>query len=330
MLVAMTRFLKRLLTSACFLPLFWGHAAAPQLSEKLSGVERIVVLGDSITQDGNWVADVDCWLLSQGLKLEIINLGLGSETASDVSDAENSGHTQKYGFPRPAISERLQRALVATHPDLVLACYGMNDSDLLPEGEAGLLRFSQAITHLREACLNAGVKNVVLVGPTVRECKAGEWDKNIKNKNLEDYTRWLVGQRAKGWITVDTHTHLRSALEERRKQQPEFMFTKDGVHPQREGHWLIAKAVLEQWLGADLGNKAQAEELFSKDGVMVRKLVWERQRLRFDAWMTAIGHQRPGVAGGPKAKAGLSIKEAELKAQELGAKIAACCGAPKN
>jgi hypothetical protein len=40
-------------------------------------------------------------------------------------------------------------------------------------------------------------------------------------------------------------------------------------------------------------------------------------RLLFDAWMTKIGHTRPGVAGGPGAKPVLPLAEANAKAVEM-------------
>ncbi len=49
----------------------------------------------------------------------------------------------------------------------------------------------------------------------------------------------------------------------------------------------------------------------------IRKLVHERMVLLFDAWMTQIGHKRPGVAGGPGAKPGLPLAQADAKAAEL-------------
>src|SRR5271170_6985242 len=43
----------------------------------LSGVHRIVFLGDSITQAGDYVTDCECWLLAHGFEIEVLNLGLG-------------------------------------------------------------------------------------------------------------------------------------------------------------------------------------------------------------------------------------------------------------
>lgn len=299
---------------------FAGGVSAAEESS-LQGLKRVVVLGDSITQDGNYVADVECWLLAQGIDLEVIDLGLGSETVSDLTPAENAGHLKSSGFVRPAISERLDRALAATKPDVVVACYGMNDGGALPANEQGTARYAEAITRLRDTCLKSGVKRVILVTPPVRECKADQWATNTHDQNLTNYTVWLNGQRAKGWEVVDIHTPMRAALDDARKVTPDFRFSKDNVHPGREGHWVMAQALLGQWLGAKVDGVAKAEDLFPAKGAEIRKLIRERQGVLFNAYMTAIGHQRPGVAGGPKAKPGLPIPEAKAKAAALTAAI---------
>ena len=50
-------------------------------------------------------------------------------------------------------------------------------------------------------------------------------------------------------------------------------------------------------------------------GPELLKLVAERQRLLKDAWLTTIGHKRPGM------NAGLPLDEAERRAGELNAEI---------
>jgi lysophospholipase L1-like esterase len=114
-------------------------------SGQLRDIRRIVFLGDSITQSANYVTDFECWLLSQGIQIEVITVGLGSETATDLTPEENEGHLKAHGFGRPFISQRLDRILTATRPDLIFACYGMNDSGALPPNEVGLARFASSI-----------------------------------------------------------------------------------------------------------------------------------------------------------------------------------------
>jgi len=50
-----------------------------------------------------------------------------------------------------------------------------------------------------------------------------------------------------------------------RSQNPSFKFSEDGVHPNREGHWLLARQILEQALGASIAPATNAEGFF-KDG----------------------------------------------------------------
>ena len=297
-----------------------GAAVPPPAAEILRGVHRIVFLGDSITQGGDYVTDVECWLLAHGVQVEVLNLGLGSETASDLTPEENAGHLKAHGFGRPFVSERLTRALAATKPDLLFACYGMNDGGSLPPDESGTKRFAAAVTHLRDAALKAGVKRVVICTPPVQDAK-GNAQKKFHDENLTRYTTWLLTKRADGWDVVDIHTPMRQALDAGRAKDPAFQFAKDGVHPGREGHWLMAREILTQAFGAKLDDVAAAENLFLTHGAEIRKLVHERMVLWFNSWMTQIGHKRPGVAGAPGAKPGLPPAEAKAKAADLAQQI---------
>jgi len=286
----------------------------------LRGVHRIVFLGDSITQAGDYIVDCECWLLAHGFEVEILNLGLGSETATDLTPEENAGHLHAFGFGRPFVSERLGRALAATKPDLLFACYGMNDGGHLPPDATGTRRFAKAMTKLRDVATKAGVKRVVICTPPVFDDK-GDATQKIHDDNLARYTAWLLSKRAAGWDVVDIHTPMRQALDEGRAKNPAFAFAGDGVHPGREGHWLMAREILQQFFGAKLDGVARAEDLFPAHGNEIRNLVHERMVVRFDAWMTRIGHQRPGVTGGPGVKPGPSIIEADAKAADIAKRI---------
>lgn len=264
----------------------------------LLGAGKVVFLGDSITQAGDYIVDVQCWLFAHGIVNHFINLGLGSETATDLKPAENAGHVQAYQFARPAIRERLGRALSLTRPDLLFVCYGMNDAGALPADDSGMKRFTDAITSLRETALQSGVRKVVVCTPPVHDDK-GDASKAFHDSNLARYTSWLLSKRNEGWDVVDFHTPMRMALDKGRAADPAFALAADGTHPGREGHWIMAKQLLKEYFGAEAIAATSAENLFSSRGGEIRSLVRELTDLRFNHWMARIGHNRPGVTGGP-------------------------------
>src|ERR1700733_7090849 len=204
--------------------------AQVRAASALQGVHRIVFLGDSITQAGDYVTDCECWLLAHGFHVEILNLGLASETVSDLTPEENAPHLKAFGFGRPFLSQRLDRALAVSKPDLLFACYGMNDGGSLPPDASGTQRFADAIMRLRDAAAKAGVKRVVICTPPVQDAK-GDAKQQFHDENLSRYTTWLLSKRADGWDVVDIHPPMRRALDEGRAKNPAFQFAADGVHP---------------------------------------------------------------------------------------------------
>ena len=100
----------------------------------LAGVRRVVFLGDSITYAGGYIAYLEAFLRLDDPKLrcEFLDLGLPSETVSGLTEPGHAGGQ----FPRPDLHERLDRVLAQTKPDLIVACYGMNDGIYHPFSEA--------------------------------------------------------------------------------------------------------------------------------------------------------------------------------------------------
>ena len=276
--------------------------------EVLPGAKRVLVLGDSITYDGRYVAWVEAVLLADqpARKLEIINCGLPSETVSGLSEEGHAGGQ----FPRPCLFERLDRVLRGVKPDTVIACYGMNDGIYKPYEAERARKYQDGMTELRRKVLALPARFIAVTPPIYDPHGPDAVD---YNGVLDKYSAWLVDQRKSGWQVIDLHGPMAAALTERRKQDPNFTFASDKVHPNDEGHWVMAKALLAG-LGVETVKSAdtpQAALTKLKDPSAFLKLVQQRSKLLRDAWLTSTKHTRPGIA------AGVPMDQARAKAAEL-------------
>lgn len=281
-----------------------AFARGPKLFSKK--IHRIVFIGNSITYEGQYITDIEAYLVAHYPKrrFEFINVGLPSETVSGLSEPNHANGR----FPRPDLRERLERVLAQTKPDFVFASYGMNDGIYLPLEQERFRRFREGITWLHNRIAQLGVPIVHLTPPVYDEL-------NGKNAGyaavLDVYSEWLVSQRAQQkWEVVDVHFPMKRYLEQHRQLQPDFALAKDGVHPGDLGHWLMAREVLMYLGEKGLENTedVRATLAYHPNGESILKLVAERQQLMKDAWLTSTGHQRPEM------KVGLPMEEARKKA----------------
>src|ERR1043165_8451750 len=131
------------LTSALTFPL------SAQDAESLAG-RRVIFLGDSNTQAGGYINFTTYYLekLHPRKDFDIIGLGLASETLSGLSEEGHAGGK----FPRPCLFERLGRVLEKAKPEVVFACYGMNDGIYLPQNKDRFTAFQKGVTTLIKQC----------------------------------------------------------------------------------------------------------------------------------------------------------------------------------
>ena len=283
-----------------------GATNATKNLDLLAG-KRVMILGDSITQDGTYVSYLEYFLTKShpDKSFDIINVGLASETASGLSEQGHAGGA----FPRPCIHERLQRALDAVKPQIVVACYGMNDGIYQAYSAANMQAFVDGISKLAATCKAAGAQ-VILVTPPIFE--GGDYD-----QVLGKFAEWEVTHPPKGVVAVaDLHTAMNAARAERQKADPEYRFTGDNVHPGPLGHIVMAQAIL-QGLGIAMprGTAEELQETARADGLF--NLVCQHRSNRSNGWLNYIGYTRERTVT-PKTG---SIEAVETAAREIQAKI---------
>src|SRR5262245_40887406 len=193
------------LSSALTVPL------AAQDAESLAG-KRVVFLGDSNTQAGGYVAFVTYYLerLHPAKDFDIIGLGLASETLSGLSEDGHAGGK----FPRPCLFERLGRLLDKAKPEIVFACYGMNDGIYQPLDDGRFRAFKHGVTKLIEQCTKAGVKEVYLITPPIYDF-VPKGDEFNYDAVLTTYAKWEAELKISRVRVIDLHTAMRKARDAR-------------------------------------------------------------------------------------------------------------------
>jgi lysophospholipase L1-like esterase len=294
---------------------FLGLAATSNAQPFSVGTKKVLFLGNSITYSGQYITDIEayCAINYPGQKIEFINMGLPSETVAGLSEPGHAGGK----FPRPDLHERLDRVMALVKPDLVFACYGMNDGLYMPFDEGRFAKYKEGINWLHDKYVKAGIRIIHVTPPIYDELRGGSKGYAAV---LDRYSDWLLAQRSAGWEVADLHYPMKKYLEAHRKVDAAFniagfYLAADGVHPAEVGHWIMAKALLlymgekQVVSGADVLaviKHPKKEELF--------KLIAQKQSVMKDAWLTAAGHKRP-------MKAGLSLEEAQKKAAEIDEQI---------
>ncbi|MBB6634115.1 SGNH/GDSL hydrolase family protein [Cohnella thailandensis] len=302
----------------------------PMFGEKatIPAKKRIVFLGDSITDDGTYISYLDAYfrLRKPEVELELINLGVSSETASGLSEPAHP-------FPRPCVFDRLNRALAETEPEWVVVCYGMNDGIYYPLSEERFEAYKAGMRRLLRTIRAAGAKAIAVTPPPfdpgaldraaerLRPANAAEFSYDTPYEDyeavLKTYADWVLEldeSRADGVASI--HEPMLAWIREAREKDPEYR-TGDGIHPNRQGHWVIAKSLLAELFGV----KPESEPGYVDDpegASAAYPLVWERHRLLSAAWKEHVGHTNIW-----KAEGALPLAEAKAQAAELEARIRA-------
>lgn len=277
-----------------------GDAAIPSFAGK-----RVLILGDSITQDGTWVSFLAYRLAKAEGKLpDLISIGLASETASGLSEKDHP-------FPRPCVHERLVRALDQVKPQVVLACYGMNDGIYHPLDDDRMKAFQEGITKLIGACAERGARVIVLTPPPfdpqpirakLVPLSAPEFGYRAPFDGyagvLEAFAKWELVLPPALAAVIDFNGPITAYVAERRKSEPAFVLSGDGIHPTRSGHLLMADQVLVALGQPTVRGRLDAElAAMQADPLYANVAKWRETRSK--GWLDFVGYTRGKAVKSP-------------------------------
>ena len=299
--------------------------------------KRVLFLGNSITQNGLYVSFIEYALHKQypNQKIDIISIGLGSETVSCLTESDHP-------FPRPCLSERLDRAIKAVQPDLIIATYGINDGIYHPPAAARLMAYQKGIQSLIQKAKTSNTE-LVLLSPTpfdalpitkrLATINAPDFSYKTPYENydevLAEYSHWLNTLEETVLKVIDWHTAINQAIIEKRKTNPTFSYTKDGIHPNEAGHLLMAQLFLK-------GLKLNAANTHLADYNLIKKDTFFQQTHqvrtnRSERWRNYIGYTRGKTVTAISPKSQLIIMGGQSNMSGLGkTKNLANTTLPKN
>jgi pimeloyl-ACP methyl ester carboxylesterase/lysophospholipase L1-like esterase len=267
--------------------------------------KRIVFLGDSITDNGLYIAFIEAYFLQHMPEKELtfINLGVSSETVSGLSEEEHP-------WPRPCLHDRIGRALLESKPDWVVLCYGMNDGIYHPFSNERFAAFQEGIQAAIRVVKQSAEKIIVLTPPPYDHLsKLLHMDANAGtdsgcswktpdlgyNEVLRRYADWILSLPGYGVVdtAVNIYDPIMKGLELIRMQEPEYVYG-DGIHPNARGHWIIAKTLLSRLFNITL--ERVPEYVDNTEAVPWIPGLLQRHRLLSAAWKEHVGHTNPNKA----------------------------------
>lgn len=192
--------------------------------------DRVVFLGDSITEQQLYTNYVETYLASRypELKLVFYNAGWGGDAA-----------------PRGCL--RLERDVLALKPTVVTICYGMNDGQYCQPTEAIRDAFVAGMKGLVARLKAAGVRVVLLTPGMVDETEAPHLaavEYNAKGlRILADEVLKLA--EAEQLPVSDLHALMNEVDRKAKAADPEFCMIPDAVHPDPAGHLVMAYGLLQ-------------------------------------------------------------------------------------
>ncbi len=246
---------------------------------------KILFLGDSITDMGMYVTYLNAYLelFQSGSGITLYNLGLSDETVCGLTEPG-------YGYPRPNINDRVDRAMLSVEPNWVVLMYGMNDGIYHPFSEERFSAYKDGMWKLIHRLQEYGVHIVVMtpspfetaaVPEGLQEDGAEHYDFINASIHYDDvlkrYGQFILEEVAPEVdLVIDIHRALEGGI-----------YTEDRVHPGWKGHYLIAREILKRLF------HVHVERLDQVIPDELRDRFYSRDQLLHQFYVEAAGYEKP-------------------------------------
>lgn len=257
--------------------------------------ERVVFLGDSITEQRLYTTYIEAYALTRypHWKLWFRNVGWGGDTSwlrqrshPDEAKLFAADDTTQRKMVEDAVKYGLERDVLPLKPSLVTIKFGMNDHSYQPFREDIFKAYARSQTELAKV-LKANGAHVVFLTPQPIEDKRPDPDQDPRNQSLRKFADGLKEVAAKeGAGFVDQFDpYMKMLLRERPNYANAFVGGGDAVHPGPIGHTVMAWAILKGMDAPALVSKVQVDCHDGKattEGCRVEKLKVANNTVSFE------------------------------------------------
>ena len=195
--------------------------------------QSVAFLGDSITDQGwnvpgGYVKLVTAGLATLGVHITPIPAGVGGNTSRDML-------------------ARLDRDVISKKPDWMTLSCGVNDVWHHADG-VPLEDYKKNITSILDQCKAANINVLIMTATVIQE------QDNPDNQALAGYNDWLRDTaKARNLPLAEENGAYWAAIKAATPEpwQGYRVLTNDGVHPNPDGHELMARTILQGFGASD-------------------------------------------------------------------------------
>lgn len=265
----------------------------------LRGGDRVVFLGDSITEQKLYTTYVEAYAVTRfpKAKFNFWNSGWGGDTAwlrmrsfpDEKALFAAEGDAQQK-LIEASVDGPLKRDVVSFKPTVVLVNFGMNDHNYEAFREDIFKAYVRSQTHLVKSLATSGAR-VVLLTPQPIEPRSGDPSCDTRNKALRQFAGGLKEVASKEGATFVNQFDPYMAVMRRAHalDSGACIGGGDEIHPGPAGHTLMAAIILKKLNAPALVSTAelavsgaQNAGLANASGCVVSNILYAQSGLSFD------------------------------------------------
>ena len=269
--------------------------AAPAAEFFVHDGDRVVFLGDSITEQRLYTTYIEAYALTRHpeWKLTFRNVGWGGDTAwlrqrahPEEDKLFAAAPDTQQQMVEDAVKRGLERDVLPLKPTAVTIKFGMNDHSYQSFRPDIFSAYIRSQTELAKV-LKANGARLAFLTPQPIEEKRSDPDQDVKNQSLRKFSDGLkeVAAKTDSIFADQFDPYMAILLRERKQNPPGMIGGGDAVHPGPIGQTVMAWAVLKELGATSLVSRAEINATTGKgsaaEGCKIEEIKGGKDSLSF-------------------------------------------------